>query len=104
MRVLLSLFSRIALVAIVAIDLYIITNVSFYYLKLDLFKSEFKSINSWMSDNPTYFYISFAVLIVLAAISAEPRRIPLTLIFGALGIALFNLFGKAFSTSLFSFF
>jgi len=100
----LGLISRILLVLIVAIDLYIIANIAVYFLELKSWKGEFKPINELLSDYPFYFYIGFASIIGLAALTAEPRRIPTTLIFGVIGIILFNMFGKAFSTSLFSFF
>lgn len=100
----LSLVSRIGLVIIVAIDLYIVANVLVYYFELKSLKGNFKPINELLADYPLYFYIFFGAIIGLAAITAEPRRIPMTLIFGAVGIILFNMFGKAFSNSLFSFF
>ena len=104
MSAIVGLFSRVFLVAIVAIDLYIITNISVHYLEFKDIKKDFRPINEWLSDYPLYFYIIFGAIIALAAIMAEPRRIPTTLIFGAVGIILFNMFGKTFHTSLFSFF
>lgn len=104
MSAVLSFLSRIMLVTIVAIDLYIIANISVYYLEIKSMKDYFRPGNEWLSDYPQYFLIGFGVLVALAALSAEPRRIPTTLIFGAVGMVLFNMFGKTFSTSLFSIF
>lgn len=104
MSALLSFLSRVMLVIIVAVDLYIIANISVYYLELSSLKSHFRPINNWLSDYPQYFLIGLAALVAVASLTAEPRRIPTTLIFGAAGIILFNMFGKTFNTSLFSIF
>lgn len=99
-----GILSRLLLVVIIAADLYLLTNILAYHMEFKNITDSFRDINKSLSAYPMYYNIGFGAVAGLSAIMAEQRRIPGILIFGAAGLLMFNIYGKAFKTPFLWFF